>query len=104
MSAECYIILTCIYHQEEDGRWTAECEELGTATYGDTFEKTKTALEESIGLHLNTLEAVGERERFFKENGIKIIRKTPRKTNINLPPNPNLFVQRYTHPVESCVC
>ena len=68
-----FVLLTVIFYKEEgDERWQAECRELGTASYGDTFEDTRERIAEAIELHLNTLEEVGERERFFKERKIKI--------------------------------
>lgn len=66
-----YIILTVLF-QKEGERWTAECRELGTATYGDTVEEAKEAIHEAITLHLNTLEDLGECERFLQENGVEI--------------------------------
>lgn len=64
-----YIILTFAFRKE--GRvWTGTCLELGTSTYGRSFEKLKKELAELVEVHLNTLEDVGERERFFAENGI----------------------------------
>jgi predicted RNase H-like HicB family nuclease len=66
-----YILLT-LRVGKEDSQWTAECEELGTATYGDTLNGTVSELRELISLHLSGLEEVGERERFFAEHGIAV--------------------------------
>jgi predicted RNase H-like HicB family nuclease len=65
-----YLLLTFSFEKEDD-QWTACCEELGTATFADTLDQARTELEELVDLHLNALEEVGERERFFKEHGIK---------------------------------
>jgi hypothetical protein len=45
---------------------------LGTSTYGRVFERVHDELVELVGLHLDELDDVGERARFFEENGIKI--------------------------------
>jgi len=65
-----YIILTVIFQEEKDC-WTAECRELGTASFGDTFEEARDNITDAIELHLDELEAVGECGRFLKENNIK---------------------------------
>lgn len=69
-----YVVLTIIF-KPEDEVWTAECQELGTATFGDTYEETKDNIKEAISLHLDALDEVGERARFFKEHGIHLLRR-----------------------------
>ncbi len=96
-----YVFLTIVFQKEEDGRWTAECKELGTATFGSSFEDTQQKIEEAICLHLYTLEEVGEVERFFKENNIRVIAKRPRTVKINVPTNPLTFIQPYIHPLQA---
>lgn len=71
MAHECFVILTLSYHKEQHN-WVGECLETGTSTYGRVFTKVHDELIELIELHLNELEAVGERARFFTENGIKL--------------------------------
>jgi len=71
MAATGFVILTLSYHQERHN-WVGECLETGTSTYGRVFSKVHNELIELIDLHLNELDAVGERARFFKENGIKL--------------------------------
>ncbi len=71
-----YILLT-LKVAKEDSQWTAECEELGTATYGDTLDGTLSELRELVSLHLSSLEEFGERERFFREHGIAIHETPP---------------------------
>jgi hypothetical protein len=58
-------VLTLPFRQE-NRRWTGECVELGTATYGRTLNQTHDELVELVGLHLDALEATGERERFLR--------------------------------------
>lgn len=76
MPAEGYIAVTFEF-RKEGRRWVACCEELGTATYGRSIPEAEKKLEEAVCLHLNTLEDVGERARFFKENSIKLHRQRP---------------------------
>jgi predicted RNase H-like HicB family nuclease len=84
-SYRAYVVLTFLFKQEEDV-WTAECKELGTATFGDTYEEAKRDLEEAVMLHLNTLEKVGERERFFKERDIEVFVEQPKTMRFPVMP------------------
>jgi predicted RNase H-like HicB family nuclease len=88
-----YIVLTVIFKLEE-GVWTAECQELGTATFGDTYEEAKDSIQEAIELHLNTLEKVGERERFFKKRKIKIYPNQPDRMHVDVPFDANILVSQ----------
>ncbi len=73
-----FIVLTVFFEREEGGkRWVATCKELGTSTYGNTLDEAQERIDEAIGLHLSTLEDVGERERFFEENNIKVFPGKP---------------------------
>lgn len=76
-----YIALTCEYYQE-GRKWVARCPELGTATFGRSLPDAQRKLEEAIELHLDTLEKVGERERFFRENNIVLHHTPPRILNV----------------------
>jgi len=62
---------------KQDDRWYGECLELGTSTFADELETVQTELVELIELHLNSLETVRERERFFADNGIKLYTDEP---------------------------
>jgi predicted RNase H-like HicB family nuclease len=68
------VALTIRLH-EEDGQFLALCEELGVETFGDTQDEALAAIREAVLLYLNTLETEGERERVFKERGIKPVSK-----------------------------
>ena len=57
---EGYVVLTYKFNREGK-RYTAYCEELGTATFGRSLKEAEARLEEAVGLHLNTLEELGER-------------------------------------------
>lgn len=67
------MLLTYIIHPE-DGQYAAYCRELGTASCGDTVEEARAALEDAVRLHLDTLEELGMRTRYFRERGIKVCR------------------------------
>ena len=89
--------------REEAGMFAAECVELGTATCGDTFEEARKNLIDAIGLHLNTLEEVGERPRAFRDKGIRIKTYTestrPRATTISVRPGTWASRERVVVPV-----
>jgi len=71
MKSRCFIALTVKFEKEGDS-WTAECIELGTAMFGDTFEEAKAAIEEAIELHLDVLTRNNALTSFCRKNGIKI--------------------------------
>lgn len=56
--------------RNEGRRWTAYCKELGTATFGHSLRYAQERLIEAVSVHLNTLEDVGELNRFFKKHHI----------------------------------
>jgi hypothetical protein len=74
MTVQPFVILTLRFRQESPprGRWLGECVELGTATYGRTLRQTHDELIELVSLHLDALEDIGERARFFEEHGIQL--------------------------------
>lgn len=73
---EMYVKLTLKVWREAD-QWLGECQELGTATFGDTFEEAKQALEEAVQLNLEGLSETGELCRFLEENRIRVYRHRP---------------------------
>ena len=89
-----FVVLT-VSLKKEDKYWEAYCEELGTASFGKSFEDAQENIHEAIELHLNTLCEVGECERFLKERNISIIwDKPPEKIPYNITLDPNLFVSK----------
>ena len=80
-----YITLTLEF-QKEGRRWVGVCQELGTSTYSRSLPEVEEQLREAVWLHLNTLEDIGERTRFFKEHGIKIYPIKPKSETIKIPP------------------
>jgi predicted RNase H-like HicB family nuclease len=83
-------ILITILLQREDDLWGARCLELGTAVSADSPEKADELIDEAISLHLNALEELGERRRFFKEHGIHVYHAPPKKKppvkRVDVPP------------------
>ena len=85
MKPTSYVILTLRF-KKEGQQWEAYCEELGTATFARTLEAAKERIMEAVYLHLNTLEEVGERIRFFREHGIKLHQTKPERLSITSDP------------------
>ncbi len=101
MRVKQYIQLTFKFKKEGEN-WTAYCEELGTATYAKKIEEAKERIREAALLHLNTLEEVGERERFFKENNIKLLNYTDKKKDLYIsgPFDQNTYIMPYIHSIK----
>ncbi len=95
-----YVIVTGVF-RKEGRRWLAECPELGTATFGRSLTDADARLREAIALHLNTLEDVGQLDRFFKENGIETHTEPPTERTIALeaPIEPDTFVRPMQTPL-----
>jgi len=91
LSGTGYVVLTMEY-RKVGRRWTAHCRELGTATFGRTLKDAEERISEAVLLHLNTLEDVGERERFFEEHSIQVHRTRPRKAPC-VPTDVRVFTQ-----------
>ena len=95
-----YVVFTFRF-QKEGRRWTAYCDELGTATFGRSLPEADRKLSEAVLLHLNTLEEVGERDRFFKEHNIKYHFDIPKRDiTVNLPLQESVFVRSYVQPIK----
>jgi hypothetical protein len=71
MATKGFVVLT-LQVRQSDKRWPGECLELGTATDGRSLKEVHSELMELVLLHLESLEAVGERERFFREHRITL--------------------------------
>lgn len=98
MKPHSYILVT-LFFQKEGNRWTGFCKELGTATFGRTIQETHEKLNEAVLLHLNTLEEVGERARFFREHNITLYPSKPKEKEISIPFDTNSFVRPYIYPI-----
>ena len=66
-----YVALTLSFEREGDV-WVGVCLELGTSTYADTLEACEGELRELVVEHIDVLEEIGERDRFFQEWGITL--------------------------------
>ncbi|MDE0270437.1 MAG: hypothetical protein OXI70_02915 [Chloroflexota bacterium] len=87
MPATAYVAMTFEFQREGD-QWLGQCLELGTATFGDTVDEVADELADLVQLHLNSLEDVGERERFFERQEIPVfLDRTPQKVTRPLPIN-----------------
>jgi len=94
-----YIAVTLKF-KKEGRRWTALCEELGTASYGRSLPEAETRIKEAVLLHLNTLEEVGECERFLRKHGIRFYQRKPQPQEIKSPSfYPDFFYARFFPPV-----
>ncbi len=97
MKARGYIIVTCIF-KKEDNRWTGNCKELGTVSFGRSISEAAKHMKEAIELNLNTLEDVGERERFFRDNNVSFHTQKPKQINISVPFDRDSFVSNCVIP------
>jgi hypothetical protein len=99
-----FIILTLTFKQDQK-RWLAECSELGTATYGRTLNQAHEELVELVTLHLDTLEEVGERERFFAQHRIEFYADdgAPTQVTPTVPVNEALYFHTHRFPVVALV-
>ena len=99
MSIAGYVVLMLKF-QRVGRRWTAYCEELGTATFGRSLPEAEKKLKEAVLLHLNTLEEVGERNRFFQEHNIELHHTKPKKDmTVFLPLTTSIFVEPHVEPI-----
>lgn len=89
-----YIALTYQFH-EEDGQYVGVCKELGTATCGSTLDEAYGNLREAVAEHLEALEELGERERFFTSHNIRVF-ATPelQEERILVKLDPDLFLKQ----------
>jgi predicted RNase H-like HicB family nuclease len=92
VSDRVYVVLTLEF-RKIDRRWTAYCKELGTATFGRSLPEADERIKEAVLLHLNTLEDVGERERFFREHNIKLHHDRPKNIRVCVSPGTNTFIE-----------
>jgi predicted RNase H-like HicB family nuclease len=88
-----YIVLTYEFYQEDD-QWVGTCRELGTSVCADTREEAMEDLQEAVGVHLNTLEDVGERKRFFRDHKIKYYHTRPAAVKSRPTVRPGVVVEK----------
>ncbi|MBN2076091.1 MAG: hypothetical protein JW762_11125 [Dehalococcoidales bacterium] len=98
-----YVVFTFRF-EKEDGRWTAYCDELGTATFGRSLPEAERKLNDAVLLHLKTLEEVGERDRFFKEHSIEFhLNKPEDDIQVRLPVSSNSYIHPHIQPIPAGV-
>jgi len=73
---------------KEGNQYSSWCPELDIASCGDSPEEAVRNLGDALELYLSTLEEEGERERVFKERGIRIV-------HADEPAIPSSFVTLY---------
>jgi len=73
---------------KEGNQYSSWCLELDIASCGDSPEEAVRNLGDALELYLSTLEEEGERERVFKERGIRIV-------HADEPAIPSSFVTLY---------
>ena len=95
-----YVALTLKF-RKEGRKWVAFCEELGTSTFGANLHEAQKRIQEAVICHLNALEDVGERARFFAENHIRMVYTKPKEVTatFNCPKDKNTFAMPYIYPM-----
>jgi predicted RNase H-like HicB family nuclease len=89
-----YVVLT-LSVAREGKHYISECPELGTASFGDTFDEALANVVDATTEYLSAIERLGERKRIFKERGITIHRARPRKVRQEYEIPPGAFVGPY---------
>lgn len=94
------VIVNLRFYRDKNNKWIGECLELGTTSFGDTIEEAKESLIDLIELHLNTLEELGEKKRFFKKHNIKTFKEKPKSIRqIRVPYIENTLIGQFQVPV-----
>lgn len=88
---EGYIVLNVVV-TKEGGQYCSWCPDLDIASCGDSPEEAIENLNDAIELYLDTLEEENERERVFRERGIKVV-------SADEPVVPTSFVTQYRRKV-----
>lgn len=84
MSNAAFIRLTGIVEKEGDV-YLAYCKELGTITCGDTIKEAKANLLDALEVYIDGLEEIGERDRVFREKGVRVERESGDTANVGKP-------------------
>ena len=84
MSKAGFIRLTGIVEKEGDV-YLAYCKELGTITCGDTIKEAKANLLDALEVYIDGLEEIGERDRVFREKGVRVERESDDSVNAGRP-------------------
>ena len=93
-----YVVLTGTV-EPEDHLFVSYCPELGVASCGETAEEALDNLGEAITVHLEALEEIGELERVFLENQLKVITDTASTESVSVSVPPGKTFRAYTQPI-----
>lgn len=95
-----FVVLT-FFFRREGSVWTAECRELGTATYGRSLLRVRNELIELVDLHLRSLQEVGQLQGFFQEHDIQLCQagSAPAAVDARVPLDEESFVYVHRVPV-----
>ncbi|MCY4366047.1 MAG: type II toxin-antitoxin system HicB family antitoxin [Chloroflexi bacterium] len=93
-----YVVLTGTV-EPEDGMFVSYCPELGVASCGDTVEEALDNLGDALAVHINALEEIGELDRVFRENQLKVITAPAPTESVSVSVPPGKTVRAYTQTV-----
>ena len=94
---EGYVLLTlkCV---QDDGGWSGECVELGTATSADTLDELQDELVDLVQLHLNALEDARTCAQFLRRHGVVFHRLNTRPRPVRVSVKLGEVVTRIKEP------
>lgn len=93
-----YVVLTGVV-EPEDHLFVSYCPELGVSSCGDNAEEALDNLGEAITVHLEALEEIGELERVFLENHLKVIAAPAPNESVSVLVPPGKTFRAYTQQV-----
>ena len=93
-----YVVLTGTV-EPEDGMFVSYCPELGVASCGDTVEEALDNLGDALTVHISALEEIGELERVFHENQLKVITAPTPTESVSVSVPPGKTVRAYAQSV-----
>jgi predicted RNase H-like HicB family nuclease len=89
------VITVTLQVEREDDQYVSLCPELDIASYGDTVEEALAHLDNAVSIYLDTIEEDGERERIFRERGIKIEERQATDYKVSVHPGVMATVGRF---------
>lgn len=95
-----FIVLTIRIHREDE-HYVAQCIELDVSSFGSTIDDALAMIRDAVHVHLNALEAEGEREREFAARGIAILPGSPDEGDTQVQIGVGEFVSREAMPLAS---
>ena len=95
-----YLVLTLTV-SKEGKHYVSQCQELGTASFGDSFDEALENVIDATREYLDAIERLGERRRIFRERGISVRRAPPRRVRQEFDIAPGAFVGPYVAKVSA---